>query len=125
MFCVKCGRNIDDEKVCPYCGAENGQSANDMQDGQYHVFENSYNVVYDTYDGAMQKSRVVAGLLQIFLGCIGIGRFYMGYIGIGIAQIIASICSFGLVGAVWGFVDGVMILNGKPDRDANGIPMKN
>ena len=33
------------------------------------------------------KSKMVAGLLQIFLGSFGAGRFYTGHMGLAIAQI--------------------------------------
>src|SRR5690242_19306223 len=34
------------------------------------------------------KSRIVAGLLQIFLGTFGVGRFYTGHIGLGVLQLL-------------------------------------
>ncbi len=37
------------------------------------------------------KSKLVAGLLQIFLGGLGIGRFYLGYSTIGVLQIVATV----------------------------------
>ncbi|WP_294569177.1 TM2 domain-containing protein [uncultured Arthrobacter sp.] len=72
-----------------------------------------------------QKSRLVAGLLGILLGSLGIHRFYLGYVGIGIAQIAVTIVTFGL-GAVWGFIEGIMILVGAESfrRDAKGVPLK-
>ncbi len=36
------------------------------------------------------KSKLAAGLLGIFLGSLGVGRFYMGNIGMGIAQIVVT-----------------------------------
>ncbi|KAD3720558.1 NINE protein [Arthrobacter yangruifuii] len=71
-----------------------------------------------------QKSRVVAGLLGIFLGGFGVHRFYLGHTGIGIAQVVLT-CFTGM-GAVWGFVEGVMILaNARTFRtDAYGVPLK-
>ena len=47
------------------------------------------------------KSKVVAALLQIFLGGFGIGRFYLGYTMIGVLQIVVTVLTFGL-GALWG-----------------------
>ncbi len=72
-----------------------------------------------------QKSRLVAGLLGILLGSLGIHRFYLGYVGIGIAQIAVTIVTLGL-GAVWGFIEGIMILVGAESfrRDAKGVPLK-
>ena len=61
------------------------------------------------------KSKLLAGLLQIFLGTFGIGRFYLGYTGIGIAQLAVSVLTCG-IGAIWPFIDGILILMGRvPD----------
>jgi TM2 domain-containing membrane protein YozV len=61
------------------------------------------------------KSKLVAGLLGIFLGGLGVGRFYTGHIGLGVAQLVVSVCTLG-VGAIWGLVDGIIILvNGGTD----------
>jgi hypothetical protein len=61
------------------------------------------------------KSKMVAGLLQIFLGSFGVGRFYLGYSGIAIAQIAVTWLTCGL-GGIWPFIDGIMMLTGKvPD----------
>ncbi|GAA2882683.1 hypothetical protein GCM10010472_46050 [Pseudonocardia halophobica] len=68
------------------------------------------------------KSKLAAGLLQLFLGGAGIGRFYTGHTGIAIAQLIVTIVTFGL-GAVWGFVDGIVLLAGR-STDAQGRPLR-
>jgi TM2 domain-containing membrane protein YozV len=58
---------------------------------------------------------MTAGLLQIFLGAFGVGRFYLGYTGIGIAQIAVTWLTCG-IGAIWPLIDGIMILTDKvPD----------
>ncbi len=46
----------------------------------------------DPYTGLpySDKSKLVAGLLQIFLGGLGIGRFYLGNPGMAIAQILVT-----------------------------------
>jgi TM2 domain-containing membrane protein YozV len=70
------------------------------------------------------KSKLIAGLLGIFLGGMGVHRFYLGYIGIGIAQIIVTICTFG-VGHFWGLIEGILILTGSTiTTDAEGYPLK-
>ncbi|SPM37183.1 Uncharacterized membrane protein YozV, TM2 domain [Mycobacterium rhizamassiliense] len=67
------------------------------------------------------KSKLVAGLLQIFLGGLGIGRFYLGYTTLGIVQIVVTVFTFG-IGALWPFVDGIMILMGKvPDAEGRAL----
>ena len=65
------------------------------------------------------RSKVVAGLLQLFLP-IGIGRLYMGQAGIGVAQLVLSL--FG-IGILWAFIDGIVILAGRP-TDARGRPLR-
>jgi TM2 domain-containing membrane protein YozV len=67
---------------------------------------------------------MVAGLLGIFLGGFGVHRFYLGYSGIGVAQIIVTIVTCGL-GAFWGVIEGVLILVGHESfrTDANGVPL--
>ncbi|MCH5642000.1 MULTISPECIES: NINE protein [unclassified Gordonia (in: high G+C Gram-positive bacteria)] len=63
------------------------------------------------------KSKMIAGLLEIFLGSFGVGRFYLGYTGLGIAQIAVVWLTCGL-GAIWPLIDGIMMLLGKvPDSD--------
>ncbi|MBF6330045.1 TM2 domain-containing protein [Nocardia transvalensis] len=69
------------------------------------------------------KSKLVAGLLQIFLGWLGVGRFYLGHTGIGVAQVVVTVFTFGLVGWIWGVIDGILILTGKV-RDPNGLPLQ-
>ncbi|WP_069164454.1 TM2 domain-containing protein [Nocardia altamirensis] len=68
------------------------------------------------------KQKLIAGLLQIFLGAFGVGRFYTGYNGIAIAQIAVTWLTCGF-GAIWPIIDGVLMLVGKvPDSD--GRPLR-
>jgi TM2 domain-containing membrane protein YozV len=67
------------------------------------------------------KSKLIAGLLGIFLGGFGVGRFYLGYTTIGVLQLVVSIVTFGL-GALWGFIDGIIILIGNvPDAQGRTL----
>jgi hypothetical protein len=74
--------------------------------------------------GPPGKSRTTAGILGILLGGFGVHRFYLGYTGIGIAQIAVTILTCG-IGALWGFIEGIMILVDSPSfaTDANGVPL--
>jgi TM2 domain-containing membrane protein YozV len=68
------------------------------------------------------KSKMVAGLLQIFLGGFGVGRFYTGHTGMAIGQIAATWLTCG-IGGLWPLIDGIMILvNG--GTDAQGRRLK-
>ncbi len=75
----------------------------------------------------MQKSKLAAGLLGIFLGSLGVHNFYLGYTGKAIAQLLISLltCGFGAVASgIWGLVEGILILTGSISKDAKGIPLK-
>lgn len=75
---------------------------------------------------AVQKSKIVAGLLGILLGSLGIHNFYLGKTNRGIIQIVVSFVTFG-VGGIWGFIEGILILTSKPGsewhRDAAGVEL--
>jgi hypothetical protein len=78
---------------------------------------------YDPQSGQplSDKSKVMAGLLQILLGSFGAGRFYTGHTGIAIGQIAATWLTCG-VGAIWPLIDGIMILvNGGTDSDGRRL----
>ncbi len=64
------------------------------------------------------KSKLVAGLLQILLGAFGAGRFYTGHTGMAIGQIAATWLTCG-IGGIWPLVDGIIILV-KGGTDAQG-----
>ncbi len=68
------------------------------------------------------KSKMVAGLLNILLPLIGIGgvgRLYTGHIGLGVAQLLLGWLTCG----IWPLVDGIMMLMGKIP-DAQGRPLR-
>jgi TM2 domain-containing membrane protein YozV len=65
------------------------------------------------------RQKVVAGVLQLLLP-FGIGRFYTGHTGIGVAQLLLS---FVAIGAIWAFIDGLVILLGRP-LDSDGRPLR-
>ena len=90
---------------------------------------------------AQGKSRVVAGLLNLFLGGIGAGDFFLGYTQYGIYKIVISV-AFMILGFLdLGFLStiitllnfvwwaallamAVMTFLGKwiDEKDANGVP---
>ena len=63
------------------------------------------------------KKKLTALLLAIFLGGLGVHRFYVGKVGTGILQV----CTCGGLG-VWALVDIVMIITGK-FLDKQGNPL--
>jgi TM2 domain-containing membrane protein YozV len=79
--------------------------------------------------GPQAKSRLAAGLLGIFLGWLGIHRFYLGYTGIGVTMLLLSVLSLGFLSpfiAVWGLVEGILYLTAKGGSysvDSTGRPL--
>jgi TM2 domain-containing membrane protein YozV len=71
------------------------------------------------------KSKVLAGVLGIILGGLGVHNFYLGYVKKGLIQLVLGICGFFTCGItfaiseVWGLVEGIMILSGRIDKDSN------
>jgi len=64
-----------------------------------------------------QRDYVTAILLSFFLGSLGVDRFYMGYIGLGIIKLL----TFGGCG-IWSLIDFILIVMRKLD-DADGQPL--
>lgn len=63
------------------------------------------------------KDWLVALLLSIFLGSLGVDRFYMGSIGLGICKLLTC----GGVG-IWYIIDIILIATNKA-KDGNGNPL--
>lgn len=72
-----------------------------------------------------EKSKVVAGLLQLIglFGIVGIGRIYLGYTGLGIAQLLVGLVTCGIGAVIWGIVDAILMLTDKV-RDPEGRPLR-
>ena len=65
----------------------------------------------DKIPGAEKK--VVAGILGILLGGLGIHKFYLGYIKEGIIQLLLSLVC---IGGILGLIEGIIYLT-KSDED--------
>ena len=73
------------------------------------------------------KSKMAAGLLGIFLGAFGVHNFYLGYTGKAVAQLLITILSCGMLSfasAIWGLIEGILLLTGSISVDANGTPLR-
>lgn len=68
------------------------------------------------------KQKLTAGLLQIFLGSFGAGRFYLNQPGMAIGQIAVTWLTCG-IGGIWPLIDGIMMLTGSV-RDQYGRPLR-
>lgn len=134
MFCRNCGNQIDNQAaVCIKCGVAVGQGTNFCPHcgaatipGAAVCTQCGVALSQPIPQGA-QKSKMAAGLLGIFLGSLGVHNFYLGYTGKAVAQLLISVLSCGLltlVSEIWGLVEGIQILTGSIDKDANGVPLK-
>lgn len=66
------------------------------------------------------KSRLAYILLGLFLGGLGVHNFYAGYNGKGIAQLLMSLLSVGILSpvvAIWVIVEIITVT-----KDVKGIP---
>ena len=93
MFCKKCGKEINDEAVvCVNCGCA-------------------------IDDNKTKKSWITTLLFSLFFGGLGAHRFYTGYIGIGIVQLL----TLGGCG-IWSLIDFICICcNSFEDADGNKL----
>ena len=143
MYCKNCGNVIQQgAAVCTNCGVPVGQGmnycnncGNPVQPGQAVCvscgFATGAAVKAPAIPGA--KSRMAAGLLGIFLGAWGVHNFYLGYTEKAVAQLVLSIVgillacfTYGIINvavSIWGLIEGIMILCGSINTDADGIPL--
>ena len=66
-----------------------------------------------------QKEKLAAGLLGIFLGALGIHKFYLGYTKEGVIMLVVSLATCGAGAAIMeiiGLIEGIIYLT-KTDED--------
>jgi TM2 domain-containing membrane protein YozV len=98
--------------------------------------------------GTAVKSRLLAGVLGLLLGWLGAHRFYLGFVKVGLFQLGLTLLAYGIAFAIglprgeplgtilltahgvsmlvwiWGAVEGVMILAGMMEHDAEARPLR-
>lgn len=127
MYCKNCGNAMDpNAAICVKCGCAKGVGTAFCPNCGQSTLPGaavctSCGCALNAAPAAGAKSKLVAGLLGIFLGGWGIHNFYLGNTKRAILQIVLTFC-FG-IGAIWGFVEGILILCGKINADANGMPL--
>lgn len=138
MYCTNCGNDMDNlASVCVNCGVSKGvgtsfcsgcgNTVNFDADVCGHCGASLRKVYVDTSN---QKSKIAAGLFGILLGTFGVHSFYLGYTTKGIIQVLLGtigvvLCGMGpFAAAIWGLIEGILILTGSINVDANGIPLR-
>ena len=137
MFCKNCGAQVEDVAViCVKCGTKKGEGTGFCQNCGKEVPQganvcmNCGVAITNIPAGYEQKSKLVAGLLAIFLGSLGIHNFYLGNTSKGVTQLLICLlgsCLLGLgpiVAGVWGLVEGIQILTGSISKDGKGVDLK-
>lgn len=106
MYCRNCGKEMAaGQEKCESCGAYQGSSFSTQK---------------------LAKSRLFVGVMGILLGTLGIHNFILGHIGRGLAQLLITVLSCGvlwLVSFIWSLIEAIQILTGQINEDAHGNPL--
>ena len=95
MYCQACGKEMSAQAAaCPQCGHPTHVRAG-LRDGQ------------GTALAGPPKSRIAAGVLGLLLGGLGIHKFYLGKVGLGILYLL-FVWTF--IPAIIGFIEGIIYL---------------
>lgn len=109
-FCQNCGAELNEvQEICLKCGVKVNNTTTKTANND-----------------PTAKSKMAAGLLGIFLGVFGVHNFYLGYTGKAVAQLLITVLScffLSPVSAIWGLIEGIMILAGNTNTDASGKPL--
>lgn len=111
--CPQCGASIDAAATeCKYCGEPITPTVQQPAYQQVPPQPQPQQIYQNMQQNGINpawpiKSKIVAGVLGILLGGIGIHKFYLGQTGLGIIYLL--FCWTGIP-AIVGFIEGIMYL---------------
>ena len=121
MFCANCGNQIvAGAMFCGKCGTPAPANASGpAQSAAAQAAAPAYTApqpgayAQPAYGVATPpKTFVATWLFSLFLGQLGIDRFYTGHAGLGVGKLLVTLFTFGFGGWVWQLVDLILLLNG-------------
>lgn len=138
MYCKQCGEsfNNDNAAVCVKCGTNKGQGDNYCHDCGVQVknksaeiclncgvrlkggINNLANQIKNVSNSSSGNNKILAIILALFLGGLGVHRFYLGYKEIGFIQLgifiggLLILTPIAFVSTIWAFVDLIQIILG-------------
>ena len=131
--CTNCNSEMDSNAtICTTCGVPVGKVFNFCETCGNKISNNAdictscgkiFREVSVQQQKSASKSKVCAGILAIIFGAFGAHNFYLGFTSKAIIQLCLTIISCGLLSfipAVWGLIEGIIILTDSNTVDAYG-----
>ena len=117
MYCTNCGVYLNENvSFCTNCGhkVEQQPQGKNIMDQLNHGWQDIV---------ARPKSKLIAGLLAVFLGSIGAHDFYLGYTKKAVAHLVMYVLFLGWFSQVWALIEALYIFTGRTTTDAEGKPL--
>ena len=113
VLCPQCGAPVQEGAAkCEYCGATVAQAAQPVQQTQPQTQPQQVVYVQQTVANPERanwpiKNKIVAAILAIILGGLGVHKFYLGQTGKGILYLIFC---WTYIPGILGFIEGIIML---------------
>ena len=122
-YCTKCGAiNDDTAQYCSNCQAV----LTSVSTGYQPLQSVNPNALTDWKEMGADK-KIVAGILAILVGSLGVHKFILGYTTEGVIMLLVTVLTCGIAGVVMsiiGIIEGIMDLT-KSDEDFVRMYMQN
>lgn len=111
-YCPDCGQEVKnkDSEICLNCGVRLKSLKTNINDNLKNITDNGKPI---------GNSKILAGVLAVILGAIGIHKFYLGYREQGFIQLAIFLVavfifpSAVLINNIWSIIDAINIFSGK------------